>query len=388
MPVLLTLTPFALKFFWPQGNSMAKQAKRKSGPVQRAFLKGLAIILPAVITIAIFAWVWDILRVYVVELTIKVIDSVEVSGPRSLSDVELKYLDDGFFNKSIDATGQYVVKPEGRVESNLRKMPAISDLPPSHRGYSPPGERRSVLQVILDANGWRRDYDSSGNVEVYGYNWFDDLLASIVGMALVVVLGFLARNYFGRKLVSLLEWFVTRVPVVKSIYPHAKQLVEFFFTDNKPIEFETVAVLEYPRRGLWSIVFVTGTGLRSVQEFTQKRMVTVYVPSSPAPMTGYTMVVAADDVIQIDISVEEAMKYVISGGVLAPKDEMVRPQSGAQLALAGSINEQIRRRHTSMLRKSQLLRKVEDEVTQANEESDRQTAAPQSGEGGSDKPKP
>ena len=353
---------------------MAKSAKRKSGPVQRAFLKGLAIILPAVITIAIFAWVWDILRVYVVELTIKAIDSVAVIEPRELTPEELSYLDEGFFKRPSDQLTNRPLEQQYRTEANLRKMPAITDLPPSRRGYSPPGENRSVLQAILDANGWGRDYDGAGNVEEYGYNWFDYLLAAIVGMALVVLLGFLARNFAGRKLVSLLEWFVTRVPVVKSIYPHAKQLVEFFFTDNKAIEFETVAIIEYPRHGLWSIVFVTGAGLRSVQDVTGRRMVTVYVPSSPAPMTGYTMVVAAEDVIQIDISVEEAMKYVISGGVLAPVDEMVRPSSGAQMALAGSIDKQVERRKTSLMHRDQLLKKVEEDVARANDESDRAKA--------------
>ncbi len=354
---------------------MAKRTRRKSGPVQRAFLKGLSIILPAIITIAIFAWVWDILRVYVVELTIKVIDNVAVAGPRQLTDAELAYLDDSFFNREVEANGQYRQGPVRRTADNLRRMPTVADLPLSHRGYSPPGQDRSVLQLILDANGWKRDYDASGHVQDYGYNWFDYLLAAVVGMALVVLLGFLARNFFGRRLVSLLEWFVTRVPVVRSIYPHAKQLVEFFFTDNKSIEFDTVAVIEYPRRGLWSIVFVTGAGLRSVQEYTQKRMVTVYVPSSPAPMTGYTMVVAADEVIQIDISVEEAMKYVVSGGVLPPSDEMVRPASGAQLALAGSINDQIRKRQTSLLNKSQLLKKVEADVAEKDEDTGKETSA-------------
>jgi uncharacterized membrane protein len=110
-------------------------------------------------------------------------------------------------------------------------------------------------------------------------------------------------------------------------------------------------------------VFVTGSGLRTVQEATGKRMVTVYVPSSPAPMTGYTMVMPADDVIQVDMTVEEAMKFVVSGGVLPPSDEQVKPASGAQYALTHSINEQVRKRQTTMLRKSDSLKRIEDEVT-------------------------
>lgn len=335
---------------------MSKRSKKKkSGPFTRAFFKGVSILLPAVITIAIFAWVWDILRVYVVELNIKVIDSVKVYEPRKLTPEELEYLDDSFFVR--DDTGR-----AQRSEASLRRSPRLIDLPVSSLGVTPPGQERSILQFILDSNGWKRDYDIVSG-RVVSYNWFDYLLASVLGLTLVVLLGFLARNFAGRKFVALLEWFVTRVPVVRSIYPHAKQLVEFFFSDNKAIEFDTVAVIEYPRHGLWSIVFVTGSGLRTVQEATGKRMVTVYVPSSPAPMTGYTMIMPADDVIQVDMTVEEAMKFVVSGGVLPPSDEQVKPASGAQYALTHSINEQVRKRQTTMLRKSDSLKRIEDEVT-------------------------
>lgn len=342
---------------------MAKTPKRKTGPIGRAFLKGLSIILPAVITIAIFAWVWDILRVYVVELTIQAIDSVKLYEPRKISQVELDYLDDSFFVVTVPANGEaWSTSEVVRKEESLRRTPRVMDLPADYQGFTPPGRPRSLLQYILDENGWRRTYDPVSG-RVVSYNWFDYLLAAVLGLTLVVLLGFLARNFIGRKFVALLEWFVTRVPVVKSIYPHAKQLVEFFFSDNKSIEFDTVAVIEYPRHGLWSIAFVTGTGLKSVQEAVGKRMVTVYVPSSPAPMTGYTMVMPAEDVIQIDITVEEAMKFVVSGGVLPPVEEHVKPASGPQYALTHTINEQVRKRQTTMLRKSESLKKLEEDVT-------------------------
>ncbi|MCB9933641.1 MAG: DUF502 domain-containing protein [Planctomycetes bacterium] len=348
--------------------------RRKTGPITRAFIKGLSIILPAVITIAIFAWVWDILRVYVVELTIQGIDSIKPYDARKLSQEELDYLPDGFFvgNGSEGAAGIAVI----HSEITLKRVPRVIDLPDKYQGLTPPGKPRSVLQYVLDANGWQRTYDPVSG-RVVAYNWFDYLLASVLGLTLVVLLGFLARNFFGRKFVALLEWFVTKVPVIRSIYPHAKQLVEFFFSDNKAIEFDTVAVIEYPRFGLWSIAFVTGSGLKTVQEATGKRMVTVYVPSSPAPMTGYCMIMPAEDVIQVDITVEEAMKFVISGGVLAPKEEQVRPASGPQYALTHTINEQIRKRQTAILQKSQALKKIEEEVAGNGEEPEtREVDAP------------
>ncbi|MCA8935641.1 MAG: DUF502 domain-containing protein [Planctomycetes bacterium] len=350
---------------------MPSKPKRKTGPIARAFIKGLSIILPAIITIAIFAWAWDILRVYVVELTIKAIDSVKIYPARQMTDVELNYLPDEYFlpNRNPDGT---VVGEVVHTESNLKRPPRVMDLPSEYQGMTPPGKERSVLQAILDANSWSREYDPISGRAV-SYNWFDYLLASVLGLTLVVLLGFLARNFIGRRFVALMEWFVTRVPVVRSIYPHAKQLVEFFFTDNKAIEFDTVGVCEYPRRGLWSICFVTGAGLKTIQDHIGQRTVTIYVPSSPAPMTGYTMILPADDVIQVDISVEEAMKYVISGGVLAPVTELVRPASGAQYALSHTINEQIRKRQTAILRKAKTDRHARGE---SEDETESAEAAP------------
>ncbi|MCF6227701.1 MAG: DUF502 domain-containing protein [Planctomycetes bacterium] len=329
----------------------------------KAFFKGLSILLPALITIAIFAWAWDILRTYVVELSIRGIDSIKVIEPRKLTEAELNYLDDENFYQPIGPDGLPTVgSPPHTIENLKNARPKIGDLPPETQGLTPPFQERSVLQFILDSNDWHREYDRI-NGDVRSYHWFEYLLSAVLGIVIVILLGFGTRNFFGRKLGQLVEWMVTRVPIIKAIYPHAKQLVQFFFSDgDKKIEFDTVAIIEYPRPGLWSLIFVTGTGLATLQRATGKRLVTVYVPSSPAPMTGYTMFIAAEDVIPIDLKVEEAMKLIVSGGVLTPDSEKVRPVSGAQKNLAGGIDRQVRDRQTSLVSKSQMLRRLEDRV--------------------------
>jgi len=371
---------------------MAKNGKRKTGPLTRAFLKGLSIVLPAIITIAIFAWIWDILRVNVVELLIRGIDSVAVFEPRRLSASERAYLRkfseekyQVYMASAVDGWGQpdpteeplaerkafedaqkvreaeKKAKPDPDVANGLQEAKVnvlIRDLPESSWGYSPPMRYRGMLQLILDANHWTREYDPDTGRPTR-FHWFEYLLATVLGLTLVVLLGFGTRNFLGKRLVSLLEWFVTRTPVVKSVYPHAKQLVEFFFSDKKPLEFDSVCAIEYPRERCWSIAFVTGAGLQTLQDKTGKRMVTVYVPSSPAPMTGYTMFLAADEVVRLDISVEDAMKLVISGGVLMPLAETVRPASGAQFALTHKLDEQIRARKTTILNKSEITNPAE-----------------------------
>jgi uncharacterized membrane protein len=157
---------------------------------------------------------------------------------------------------------------------------------------------------------------------------------------------------------------VNRTPVIKAIYPHAKQLVDFFFADeaNKPLKFDAVIAIEYPRRDMWSIGFITGAGFKSLQEHTGKRLLTIYMPSSPAPMTGYTIIAPVEDVIRLDITVEEAMKWVITGGVLGPLAQEVRPVSGPQLALTRQLSEQLlERRHALDKKLTARLDKVTDQ---------------------------
>ena len=359
---------------------MPATPKKSRGSFQRAFLKGLSIILPAVITIAIFAWVWGILRVNVVELILRGVDSIKVYGHRSgeLNKKELLHLEDRFFHaEGEDAlrNGKPYdpVPAQDRTNENLRRTITLADLPANSSGLTPLAADRSVLQVILDRWQFRREYDPATG-RVLTYNWFEYLLGSLVGLGLVVLLGFVTRNFLGRKLFALLEWFVTRTPVVKSIYPHAKQLVEFFFADakDKPLSFDKVVIVEYPRRGLWSLAFVTGTGIQTLQAHTKKRMITIYVPSSPAPMTGYTMFIAADDVIPIAIGVEDAMKLIVSGGVLAPMTEVVKPASGAQFALTHELSEQVRARRTAIRKKSDIFEslKPQEEKNPSSEEVD------------------
>ncbi|MHC4840438.1 MAG: DUF502 domain-containing protein [Planctomycetota bacterium] len=339
----------------------------------RAFFKGLSILLPALITIAIFAWAWDILSKYVVELSIRGIDSIKVFEPRKMTAEELTFLDDENFHQPLGPDGKPTAGPPPHEIENLKNgRPKLGDLPPETQGMTPPFQERSVLQFILDSNDWHREYDKV-NGDVRSYHWFEYLLSAVLGIIVVILLGFGTRNFFGRKLGQLLEWFVTRVPVIKSIYPHAKQLVQFFFSDDdKRIEFDTVAIIEYPRHGLWSLVFVTGSGMQTLQRKTGKRLVTIYVPSSPAPMTGYTMFIAAEDVLPVDLSVEEAMKLIISGGVLTPQSEMVRPTSGAQYNLSATIDRQVRERQTELISKTEMLEKlqVKDEKSEDSDGSE------------------
>lgn len=148
------------------------------------------------------------------------------------------------------------------------------------------------------------------------------LIGVLISLLLVLWLGWLVGGFVGRKIVSRLDQAMHVIPVVKSVYPYSKQLVEFFFAD-KQLEFDTVVALPYPSRGLWSIGFVTGSGLSTLREETGERLVSVFVPSSPMPMTGYTIFVPFENLIPMTISVDEALRITMTGGVIVPPSELV-----------------------------------------------------------------
>ena len=137
----------------------------------------------------------------------------------------------------------------------------------------------------------------------------------IITIGIVVATGFIATSVIGRWLVNLGEKFLYRIPIVKNIYQGAKQLSNAVFAP-KGDKFRSVVLLEYPRKGLYSLGFVTGDTKGVMQDKTQKKMVNVFVPTTPNPTSGFYLMVPEDEVIRLNMNVEDAFKVLISGGPL------------------------------------------------------------------------
>lgn len=163
----------------------------------------------------------------------------------------------------------------------------------------------------------------------------DELLPfHIPGLGLVLLLmvlflsGFLVRNFIGRKLLELWEWFLSKIPFVSWIYIAVKQLLETItITSSK--EFKRVVLLEYPRRGLYALAYVTGVATGEVQHKTEQKCINVFLPSTPNPTTGFYLIVPEEDVIPLDMSVEESFKLLMSGGILSPEQQRKSKMNGA-----------------------------------------------------------
>jgi len=145
-----------------------------------------------------------------------------------------------------------------------------------------------------------------------------------LGLILVIILifavGLLTKNLAGRRVVHIWENIVDRIPLVRIIYSGVKQLLEAFFI-QKNQAFKRVALLEYPRRGTYVIGFITGESKGEVQSKTNKNMMNVFVPTTPNPTSGFYILIPEDELIILNMTVEDAFKLIISGGIFSPPEQ-------------------------------------------------------------------
>lgn len=173
----------------------------------------------------------------------------------------------------------------------------------------------AIVRVMAWSLGWSPEYAADwykGHFLV----WLGVVVA-IIGLC---VAAYVLGTFIGGRIVRLLESWLVRLPILRRIYPGAKQVTEFFFS-AEAVEFRRVVAIQYPRLGLWSVGFVTGRGLRVVAAAAGRELLTVFVPTTPTPVTGFVVAVPRDEVVDLPISVDEAFQYLISGGLILPPAE-------------------------------------------------------------------
>lgn len=142
-------------------------------------------------------------------------------------------------------------------------------------------------------------------------------LGFIIAVVFFVLVGFLARNFFGRLLVRASEYIVERVPVINTVYGAIKQIFETVAASQSDA-FKEVVMFEYPRKGLWVMGFVTGRTKGEVQTLTKNETVNVFLPTTPNPTSGFLLFVPKKDLTYMQMTVEEGIKMIVSGGIITP----------------------------------------------------------------------
>ncbi|MCP2732425.1 DUF502 domain-containing protein [Limnofasciculus baicalensis] len=150
-------------------------------------------------------------------------------------------------------------------------------------------------------------------------NLLNLLVGLTVPLLFILLIGLMARNIVGRWLLDLGERVLQAIPLAGSVYKTLKQLLETLLKDSNS-KFRRVILLEYPRQGMWMIAFVTGTASRDIQSQMNDKMLSVFIPTTPNPTTGWYAIVREDEVLNLSMSIEDAFKVIISGGIVTPTD--------------------------------------------------------------------
>ena len=140
---------------------------------------------------------------------------------------------------------------------------------------------------------------------------------AVLTLVMILLTGLLAANFIGQKLVVWWEKLLARIPVVNSVYNSVKQVSDTLFSPNGNA-FRKALLVQYPREGSWTVAFLTGAPGGDIVNHLQGEHVSVYVPTTPNPTSGFFLMMSAKDVVELDMTVDEALKYIISMGVVVP----------------------------------------------------------------------
>jgi len=224
------------------------------------FLRGLAVLLPTILTLWILAWAYGVIQENIT----------------------------GYINQRL------------------------VDVLVAHKARSGVADE----QVLKD---YREDLENT---------FVDGFAGSAVGffiaLVMVFLVGALLASVVGRAIWRIIEVLIMNTPILRRVYPYVKQITDFVLTQEEQQKmFSRVVAVEYPRKGIWSIGFVTGSGLKKITASIQKEFLTVLIPNSPTPVTGYVVIVPKEQTIALDMTIEEAFRFAVSAGVIAPHQHSV-----------------------------------------------------------------
>ena len=268
-------------------------------PFRRALLRGLAVLLPPLLTVVIFIWVWNTLREYVL-----------IPVESGVTDVMIW----SHFHQQIresdpvlagEATEPYVKLSDGRwvpqrVHIQVQDSPGSPVMPNTADG---------VMRRYIEIN--HLQWWKVGPLFIGGLL----IILSLVGRFLAAGVGRYFWNTFDRLLHQL--------PIVRNVYGAVKQVTDFVFSERE-IEFNRVVAVEYPRKGIWSIGFVTGESMLDIHGAANEPIVSVLMPTSPMPATGFTVNVKKSETVDLNITIDQAIQFVVSCGVVVPAQQLVK----------------------------------------------------------------
>ena len=279
-------------------------------PFRKAMVRGLAVLFPPLFTIIIFAWVISTTNEYVLApvagglRTALVFATEEIKRPEDLPETERSkenpLIDGVEYQRLQDHT--YVSFIPKEVYDRVMNDPG--DTPLLHRG-------RAFYRRYVDLRYLRPEKVIPMFLAVF--------------ILLLYLLGKFMAAGIGRFFVSSFEQFIGRLPLVRNVYSSVKQVSDFLFVERE-IEYTRVVALEYPRKGIYSLGFVTGESMLDIRSAANEPVLSVLMATSPMPVTGFTVTVPKSDTIDLNITIEQAFQFIISCGVVVPPQQLQKMQ--------------------------------------------------------------
>jgi uncharacterized membrane protein len=272
--------------------------------------RGLGVVLPPLLTLVVLIWAWNAIESYVLRpmetgvrhamVLVLTRDQIKREAPKDAVLVNPAVPSEGFTYQGerfvLDpARGKFL--PEYVVEfvdNNLDRLGPYQTPPVTANAY------------------WHRYVELR-----FLPRTFIVPLFLLVFLSALYFLGRVFAHGIGRWFVNSLEAGVNRIPLVNKVYGSVKQVTDFAFSERE-IEFNRVVAVEYPREGIWSIGFVTGNGFPDIAKAAGEPVLSVLMPTSPMPMTGFTITVRRSEAIDLDMTVDEAIQFCVSCGVVVP----------------------------------------------------------------------
>lgn len=329
--------------------------------------RGLAATLPAVLTIVVLLWAVNGLNAYVIvpaTWTVKYLLAATVN--ESVPSKDLVHLNpappiefcgsnylvtrefEGMYRDFLHRDGDQIATPQnsgaGWTAEQQRRIEWVQSQAPNtptgvyvqlgskavpYPVYATVAQALPPGQVPTSSTAIYMEYVA------YNNNLTRVPLSVMTAMVIIIILYFMGRFVSARIGHWIFKRFekqiLGRVPLIRNVYGSAKQVTDFLFTEKKEVEYRRVAAVQYPRQGIWSIGFVTGESFREISIDAGEPCLAVLIPTSPMPMTGFTISVPRSQVLDLNISVEEAMQFCISCGVFIPEEQKLGPEMTRKL---------------------------------------------------------
>lgn len=279
------------------------QAAKRARPFRKAVLRGLGVVLPPLLTLALFFWAWSLVQHYVLR---------PIEGTTRYVIVEAIW--------DVQSPASEMLDGEGRTVFN-RNSQQYTVLPRTDEGIPSHVADRVARLVDLKTASAQDCYRAFVTAEylrpivvVPVFLCLFTILLYLLGKLLAARAGSLVWNSFERS--------ISKLPLVRNVYSSVKQVTDFIFKERGDVEYTRVVAVEYPRRGVWSIGFVTGESMLAIRKHAEEPVLSVLMPTSPMPATGFIITVPRSHTLDLNITVDQAIQFVVSCGVVVPSTQV------------------------------------------------------------------